>query len=484
MAARRNVASAVQSHPREPSLRTVSILRIGEPLCPRPSRRTRPASQTPSVRCTPPTRRTASVAGPESVAALQVRDYRLYLTSQMVATTGLWMQRIAQDWLVLELTGSVTAVGVAVALQFLPMLLFGLLGGVVADRYPKRTILIVTQSTAATGGHHPGYCSPSPAPSRPGTSTSSRPFSASSRWSTTPPGRSSSPSWSGSRISATPSASTPRSSSWAPWWVRPVRRADPRRRAGLVVPDQRRVLPARGDDGGGHPDRGPHRPQAAPAKGQLREALRYIGRTSEVAWTIVLAATIGLFGLNMPVILAAFADHVFSAGVRGYSLFNSLTAVGASPGADPVGPPASVPRLRMLRHLGRARRDGDARLVRPVELAVRHRPGGVGFCTLLVPHRRQLAGPDHRDPGAPRSGDECLPVGAAGRSVARRTVRGLADRPLRRPAEHVPLRRAGGPRLGCRPGDGAPLASHAGAGAAPEARVAHPSTSFRAESSG
>ncbi|MGI3784873.1 MAG: MFS transporter, partial [Janthinobacterium lividum] len=78
-----------------------------------------------------------------------MRDYRLYLTSQMVATTGLWMQRIAQDWLVLELTGSVTAVGVAVALQFLPMLLFGLLGGVVADRFPKRTILIVTQSTLA-----------------------------------------------------------------------------------------------------------------------------------------------------------------------------------------------------------------------------------------------------------------------------------------------------------------------------------------------
>jgi hypothetical protein len=93
----------------------------------------------------PPTRR-----WPQSFAALQVRDYRLYLTSQMVATTGLWMQRIAQDWLVLELTGSVTAVGVAVALQFLPMLLFGLLGGVVADRFPKRTILIVTQSTAAT----------------------------------------------------------------------------------------------------------------------------------------------------------------------------------------------------------------------------------------------------------------------------------------------------------------------------------------------
>ncbi len=66
----------------------------------------------------------------------------------MVATTGLWMQRIAQDWLVLELTGSVTAVGIAVALQFLPVLLFGMWGGVLADRYPKRTLLIITQSLA------------------------------------------------------------------------------------------------------------------------------------------------------------------------------------------------------------------------------------------------------------------------------------------------------------------------------------------------
>ena len=73
---------------------------------------------------------------PRTLAALEVRNYRLYLSSQIVATTGLWMQRIAQDWLVLELTGSITAVGVAVALQFLPVLLFGLVGGVIADRYP------------------------------------------------------------------------------------------------------------------------------------------------------------------------------------------------------------------------------------------------------------------------------------------------------------------------------------------------------------
>ncbi|MGE5290080.1 MAG: MFS transporter, partial [Micromonosporaceae bacterium] len=62
-----------------------------------------------------------------------------------------WMQRVAQDWLVLSLThGSGTALGIATGLQFLPLLLFSLWGGTIADRYPKRRILMVTQ--AAAGG--------------------------------------------------------------------------------------------------------------------------------------------------------------------------------------------------------------------------------------------------------------------------------------------------------------------------------------------
>jgi MFS family permease len=58
------------------------------------------------------------------------------------------MQRVAQDWLVLDLThGSGTAVGIATGLQFLPLLLFSLWGGMIADRYPKRQVLLVTQAT-------------------------------------------------------------------------------------------------------------------------------------------------------------------------------------------------------------------------------------------------------------------------------------------------------------------------------------------------
>src|SRR6266536_2879368 len=80
-------------------------------------------------------------------SSLRNRNYRLFASGQVVSNTGTWMQRVAQDWLVLELThGSGTALGVATGLQFLPLLLFSLWGGAIADRYSKRAILMVTQA--------------------------------------------------------------------------------------------------------------------------------------------------------------------------------------------------------------------------------------------------------------------------------------------------------------------------------------------------
>ncbi|MFD9945925.1 MFS transporter [Nonomuraea sp. NPDC059023] len=82
--------------------------------------------------------------------SLRNHNYRLFASGSAVSNLGGWMQRTAQDWLVLDLThGSAAALGTATALQFLPMLLFGLFGGVLADRYPKRPILIVAQSIMA-----------------------------------------------------------------------------------------------------------------------------------------------------------------------------------------------------------------------------------------------------------------------------------------------------------------------------------------------
>ncbi|MDD7942723.1 MFS transporter [Actinomycetospora lutea] len=79
-------------------------------------------------------------------AALRVRNYRLFASGQVVSLVGTWMQRVAQDWLVLELSGgSPVALGVAAALQFGPTLLLSLWGGSIADRYDKRRLLMGLQ---------------------------------------------------------------------------------------------------------------------------------------------------------------------------------------------------------------------------------------------------------------------------------------------------------------------------------------------------
>ena len=81
-------------------------------------------------------------------SSLRVRNYRLFAAGQLVSLTGTWMQRVGQDWLVLRLShNSGTAIGITTGLQFLPILLFGLQGGVIADRFSKRKLILATQVT-------------------------------------------------------------------------------------------------------------------------------------------------------------------------------------------------------------------------------------------------------------------------------------------------------------------------------------------------
>ncbi len=82
----------------------------------------------------------------KALGALRHRNYRLFLTGQIISTVGTWMQSVAMPWLALELTHSGLLVGLVLATQFTPVLLGSQLGGVVADRYRKRNILLVTQS--------------------------------------------------------------------------------------------------------------------------------------------------------------------------------------------------------------------------------------------------------------------------------------------------------------------------------------------------
>src|SRR4051795_6437112 len=86
--------------------------------------------------------------GSGTFRSLSNRNYRLYFTGQSISMAGSFMQNVAQAWLVLKLTGSGTALGLVAMLQFLPLLLFGAMAGVIVDRVDRRRMYIVTQSLA------------------------------------------------------------------------------------------------------------------------------------------------------------------------------------------------------------------------------------------------------------------------------------------------------------------------------------------------
>ena len=83
---------------------------------------------------------------PAGLRALRHRDFRVFFAGQAVALVGSWMQQVAQAWLVLSLTNSPLRLGLVGSLNFLPVLLFAIVGGAVADRLPKRRLLVITQS--------------------------------------------------------------------------------------------------------------------------------------------------------------------------------------------------------------------------------------------------------------------------------------------------------------------------------------------------
>ncbi len=80
------------------------------------------------------------------LGALRHRNFRLFITGQIISTVGTWMQSVAMPWLALQLTHSGFLVGLVLAVQFTPVLLGSQFGGIIADRYRKRSVLLVTQS--------------------------------------------------------------------------------------------------------------------------------------------------------------------------------------------------------------------------------------------------------------------------------------------------------------------------------------------------
>ncbi|MEU9126058.1 MFS transporter [Streptomyces sp. NPDC048506] len=310
-------------------------------------------------------------------SSLRIRNYRLFATGQVVSNTGTWMQRIAQDWLVLSLTGSSAAVGITTALQFLPMLVFGLYGGVIADRFAKRRLLLLTQSAMGLTGLALAVLTLSgqvqvwhvylvafllglvtvvdnPARQafvsemvgqdelRNAVSLNSANFQSA---------RLIGPAVAGVLITAF-------GSGWAFLFnglsfMAPV--------AGLLMMRTAEL----------------HKVDRVPrSKGQLREGLRYVSGRPDLVWPIVLVGFIGTFGFNFPIWLTAFVYRVFHQGAGTYALFNGLMAAGSLIGALLAARRGSS-RLRLL--------VGAAMLFGLLEVTAALAPSFWVFAALLAP---------------------------------------------------------------------------------------------------
>jgi len=285
---------------------------------------------------------------PSTFSSLRTRNFRLFASGQVVSNTGTWMQRIAQDWLVLSLTGSATAVGITTALQFVPTLMFGLTGGLLADRYPKRRILLATQVGMATMGatlaaltltgrvqvwhvfviaFGLGMVTAVDNPTRQSfvnemVGPDHLRNAISLNASVFQLGALVGPAISGVLINAVgPGYSFALN---AISYVAPLIMLGRIRDSELI-----------------------HAPAKDAVGSQLRDGVRYVASRPAMRWPILLVGCFGLFTMNLPVTLAAFANSVFHSGPSGYGLLSSVVAAGSLTGAI-VSARRTSTRLRAL----------------------------------------------------------------------------------------------------------------------------------------
>lgn len=111
------------------------------------------ASAAPKAEADEPQLPEAPPADRGTFRSLKIRNYRLYFTGNVISQVGTWMNRVAQDWLVLQLTNDdPVALGIATALQFGPSLFLSVWGGILADRYDKRRLLTWIQMVLGLAG--------------------------------------------------------------------------------------------------------------------------------------------------------------------------------------------------------------------------------------------------------------------------------------------------------------------------------------------
>jgi MFS family permease len=310
--------------------------------------------------------------------SLKVRNYRLYASGQLISLTGTWMQRVAQDWLVLELTNSGTALGIVTALQFGPSLVLGLWGGVLADRYDKRKMLLATQTGLAlvalvlglldVGGivqyWHVlvlagalGTISALDTPVRQSfvvemvgkhelanaVAINSTIFNA---------GRVLGPALAGVMISGIGTGCVFLVNAGSSVGV-------------LVALGLMRTAELR------------RSPPLRRAAGQLRDGFRYVRGREDLVVTMVLVFVIGTFGLNFQITTALLAKQVFHRSASGYGLLSTALALGACVGA--------VLATRRTRRPTQLFLSGMALVFGVLEISVGVMPGFDSTALLLVP---------------------------------------------------------------------------------------------------
>jgi len=282
--------------------------------------------------------------------SLRIRNYRLFAGGQVVSLTGTWAQRVAQDWLVLELSGnSGIALGVVTALQFLPVLVLGLWSGLLADRYDKRRLLVVVQVAMGllalalglldvTGtvqlwhvyalSFALGIASAIDTPVRQSfvselVGPEELPNAVGLNSATFNSARILGPALAGVVIAAV-------GTGWvflgnALSFVAVV--------GGLLALRTDELRPVT---------------RLVRAKGQLREGVEYVRDRPHLLMPIVLVAMVGTFGLNFQVTMALVAKELFGQGAGSFGLLTSALAVGSLIGALASARRSGPPRVRRL----------------------------------------------------------------------------------------------------------------------------------------
>jgi MFS family permease len=271
--------------------------------------------------------------------ALVIRNYRLFAAGSLVSNVGTWMQRVAQDWLILVLTDSPAALGITTGLQFLPILLFSPYAGVVGDMFAKRRVIAVTQTamglaaavlgllavtgavqpwhvyvlaflfgtgTAFDGPNRQAFVSEMVGPDHVSNAVGLNSASFNLARIIGPAVAGGLIAWFGSGAYAT-------------GWVILLNAVS----YGAVIVSLLRMRAA-----------DLHTPEpVARAKGMVRDGLRYVRSRSDVMLILAIVFCAGTFGLNFQMTMAIMATQVYGKGADEYGVLGSVMAVGSLGGA-------------------------------------------------------------------------------------------------------------------------------------------------------